>query len=66
MIRNIRITVRDRGEFFAIKAALDDPAIRAFLIIDGTLKRLDDDNQRRRVLTYVADVMEERKARKSK
>jgi hypothetical protein len=49
------IIVKNRSEAEAIKAALDEPDIRAFVIIAGTLRPLTP-RGRKRVLDYVADL----------
>ena len=42
MIRKLSIDVKTVKEFEAIKIAINDPEIRAFLIVCGILKPLDD------------------------
>jgi hypothetical protein len=53
------IDVKDRREADAIKLALEDSAVRAFVVVMGTLKSLPTDRARRRVLQYVHDRLEE-------
>lgn len=53
------IDVKDRREADAIKLALEDSAVRAFVVVMGTLKSLPSDRARRRVLQYVHDRLEE-------
>ena len=53
------IDVKDRREADAIKLALEDSAVRAFVVVMGTLKALPNDRARRRVLQYVHDRLEE-------
>lgn len=48
------IEVKDRGEGLAIKTALEDPTVRAFVVTVGVLLPLDAGG-RRRVLNYVQD-----------
>jgi hypothetical protein len=52
------IQVSDRKEADAIRAGLDDPAVRAFVVIVGILLPLSD-RARKRVMTYVTDRLEE-------
>ncbi len=52
------IEVKDRREADAIRTGLDDPAVRAFVVIMGTLKPLSKRAQAR-VLHYVRDRFEE-------
>jgi hypothetical protein len=53
------IDVKDRREADAIKLALEDSAVRAFVVVMGTLKGLPTDRARKRVLQYVHDRLEE-------
>ena len=53
------IEVANRKEADAIRAGLDDPSVRAFVIIMGTLLMLPNQRARIRVLTYVKDRLEE-------
>jgi hypothetical protein len=53
------ITVSDRKEGDAIRTGLEDPAVRAFIVIMGALLTLPSDRARRRVLVYVKDRIEE-------
>ena len=48
------IDVADRKEADAIRTALDDPIVRASVVIYGTLSPLDE-NARRRVINFVCD-----------
>ena len=57
MKANIEVT--DRREADAIKRALEDTAVRAFVVVMGTLKMLPTDRARRRVLQYVSDRLDE-------
>lgn len=52
------IEVKDRRESEAIRTGLDDPAVRAFVVIVGTLSPLTKRHQSR-VLQYVKDALEE-------
>jgi hypothetical protein len=56
------IDVKNRREGESIRAGLEDPAVRAFVIVMGTLRALPSDRARQRVLSFVADHMEERAA----
>jgi len=53
------IEVRSRDEASAIKTGLEDPAIRAFVVVMGVLMTLPSDRARKRVLTYVEDRFRE-------
>lgn len=53
------ITVKDRKEADAIRAALDDPVVRAQVVVVGTLKSLPSDRARQRVLAFVQDSLDE-------
>jgi hypothetical protein len=53
------IEVKDRKEVEHIRAALDDPATRAFVVVMGALSLLPSNRARRRVLTFVADYFAE-------
>ena len=54
----VSIEVRDRREGEVMRVGLDDPAVRAFVVIVGTLKPLSKRAQGR-VLRYVMDRLEE-------
>lgn len=53
------IEVANRKEANAIRAGLDDPSVRAFVIVMGILLTLPSQRARVRVLTYVRDRLEE-------
>lgn len=53
------IEVKDRKEADAIRTALDDPVLRAQVVIVGTLKALPSDRARQRVLAFVTDTLAE-------
>jgi hypothetical protein len=53
------IEVKDRKEGDAIRAGLEDPSVRAFVVVMGALKMLPTDRARRRVLQFVVDKLEE-------
>jgi hypothetical protein len=53
------IPVADRKEADAIRRGLEDPAIRAFVIVMGVLLALPTDRARKRVLQFVSDRLEE-------
>jgi hypothetical protein len=55
------IEVKDRKEADAIRTALDDPVVRAQVVIVGTLKALPSDRARARVLAFVQDSLDEAK-----
>lgn len=48
--------VKDKGEADALRAAMDDPTTRAFVIVVGTLLPLGH-NTRRRILQFVSDKL---------
>lgn len=50
-----RIAVKDGREAQAVRVAMADPQVRAFVVVMGTLLQLKTDAARRRVLTFVAD-----------
>ena len=53
----IEVVNRKEGEF--IRRALEEPDIRAFVKVVGTLKPLPSDRARMRVLRHVADYLDE-------
>lgn len=53
------VTVKNRAEGRALRQALDDPTVRAFVVTMGTLAALPSDRSRARVLNYVADCFDE-------
>ena len=58
------IEVRDRREADHIKAGLEDPVMRAFVIIMGVLNQLPSKRAKVRVLEYVRDKFEEEQEQK--
>jgi len=53
--------VTKKAEREAIKAALADPTIKAFVLVVGKLQQLPSDRARKRVMQFIADrVAEER------
>jgi hypothetical protein len=48
------VEVQNRHEADAVKAALGDPAIKAFVVVIGALQTLQDD-EKARCLGYVKD-----------
>lgn len=52
------VEVADRKEADAVRAGLDDPAVRAFVIIVGALAGLSP-RARARTLQYVTDKLDE-------
>lgn len=52
------IDVKDRREADAIRSGLEDPTVRAFVIIMGVLKPLSP-RARTRVMQYVTDKLSE-------
>jgi hypothetical protein len=53
------IEVKDRKEAEAIRAGLDDPATRAFVVVMGALSTLPSDRARKRVMLFVQDYFDE-------
>jgi len=53
------IDVKDRREAEAIKAGLEDPVLRAMVMVVGALKQLPTARARARVLQYVEDRLDE-------
>lgn len=53
------IQVKDRKEADAIRRALDDPTVRAFVLVMGALSTLPSDRAKQRVLGFVADSLAE-------
>jgi hypothetical protein len=54
------IEVESREEAAQIRAALEDPTVRAFVRVMGTLQALPSDRSRRRVMQYVGDLFDEK------
>jgi hypothetical protein len=57
----VSIEVKDRQEAAAVRAAMDDAEVRAFVLIVGTLLPLSEGG-RRRVLQFVSDQVAEERA----
>jgi hypothetical protein len=53
------IEVNDRKEADAIRTGLEDPSVRAFVVVMGALNMLPSDRSRRRVLQFVIDKLDE-------
>jgi hypothetical protein len=53
------IEVKDRKEAEYIRAGLDDPIMRAQVVILGALKSLSSNRARKRVLDFVIDYFDE-------
>lgn len=53
------IEVKDRKEAALIQQALADPETRAYVNVMGALLGLPNERARRRVLTYVSDLIAE-------
>jgi hypothetical protein len=51
-----KVVVTSRAEQRAVEVAMQDPAVRAFVVICGILKDLPSDRARLRVLGYVQDL----------
>lgn len=54
------LDVKDRREADAIRSGLEDPAVRAYVVVMGVLSELPTQRAKRRVLQYVADLLDER------
>lgn len=54
------IEVSNREEAEAIRAGLNDPSVRAFVIIMGALSTLPTPRARERVMAFVGDYFSER------
>ena len=52
------IEVRDRREAEHIRAGLENPNVRALVVVMGVLSLLPDDRARKRVLNWVADKLD--------
>lgn len=52
------VEVKDRREADAVRIGLEDPAVRAFVVITGVLTPLSP-RARARVMTYVTDKLAE-------
>jgi hypothetical protein len=59
------IEVESRREADMIRTGLDDPAIRAFVIVAGALLPLSP-RSRERVLTFVKDQLDEQQSANTK
>lgn len=53
------IEVNDKNEGQAIKDALEDPVLKAAVLIVGILRKLPSDKIRRRVLRNVAESLDD-------
>ena len=54
------IEVKDRKEAESIRRGLEDPAVRAFVVVTGALSTLPTDRARLRCLNHVADLLDEK------
>jgi hypothetical protein len=55
----VAVEVKDRAEGGALKAGLEDPTVKAFVLVMGTLRALPSDRARKRVLEFVTDRLDE-------
>lgn len=55
--QRIHVVVNTKAEARAIERALTDPEIRAFVIVCGVLDELPSKTARRRVLTYIEQLV---------
>jgi hypothetical protein len=53
------LQVEDRKQAEAIRNGMEDPAVRAFVVVMGALAALPSDRARARVLTFVRDSLDE-------
>jgi len=53
------LEVKDRKEADAIRTGMEDPAVRAFVVVVGALAALPSDRSRARVLAFVRDQLDE-------
>jgi len=56
----VTVEVKDRSEAQAVRIAMADPEVHAFVVFVGVLMQLDGDRARLRVLEYVRDHFDER------
>jgi hypothetical protein len=61
MKATIKLEVKDRKQARAIRLALQDPEVLAYVTVLGILIPLPSDRARKRVLDFVWDSMEEAK-----
>jgi hypothetical protein len=59
------IDVKDRREAEYIRTALEDPMMRAQVVVLGALRSLPSDRARKRVLQFVMDYFEEHPGQES-
>jgi hypothetical protein len=59
MAMKANIEVKDRREADAIRSGLEDPFLRALVIVTGVLNELSSDRTRKRVLEYMRDKLDE-------
>ena len=55
----ISIEAANKKEAELIKLAMDDAAVRAFVVVMGALLTLDSDRSRHRVMAFVKDYFDE-------
>jgi hypothetical protein len=53
------LEVKDRKEADAIRTGMEDPSVKAFVMVMGALASLPSDRMRARVLTFVSDTLDE-------
>jgi hypothetical protein len=53
------VDVKDRKEAEHLRNGLEDPAVRAFVVVMGALAALKTDRARQRVMNYVTDLLAE-------
>jgi len=52
------IEVKDRREAEAIRSGLNDPKLRAMVVIAGTLQNLPNKRDQQRVMEYIVEGLE--------
>ncbi len=57
----VSVEVKDRAEASAVKAGMEDPTVRAFVVTMGVLRQLPSDRARKRVLEFISDKLDEEK-----
>jgi hypothetical protein len=53
------VTVKDRSEKKAVETAMEDPTIKACVVVTGTLMQLSSRDQQDRVLRFAMDKVSE-------
>lgn len=56
---NVKIECKDKAEADAIRRAMDDPTLRAIILVVGCLLALPTDRARKRAIDYAWDQIRE-------